>query len=143
MKSTLSYLLRVVVVAVLLVSNVSPLLAQNATGSIKGVVKDQQEAIIVSAAATATNKATGAIRKMNAGGDGIFVFESLLPGQYEVKVEIKGFATQTQTLLVGAAVHAVVDPIGADARVVQERVALGGRAEPDHRPARLSRIDQE
>jgi hypothetical protein len=100
MKSMLSYLLRVVVMVVLLVGNLTPLMAQNATGSIKGIVKDQQEAIIVNAAATATNKATGAIRNLNAGNDGIFVFENLLPGQYEVKVEIKGFATQTQTLLV-------------------------------------------
>ena len=53
MKFKLSYLLRVLVMAVLLVSNVTPLLAQNATGAIKGVVKDPQDAVIVNAAAMA------------------------------------------------------------------------------------------
>src|SRR5215813_14166578 len=100
MKSKPSYLLRAVVMAILLANNATPLLAQNATGSIRGLVKDQQEATIVNAGATATNKATGAVRTMNAGNDGIFVFENLLPGQYEVKVEATGFATQTQILLV-------------------------------------------
>src|SRR5829696_4666825 len=100
MQSKLIYLLRVVVTAVLLAGNVTPLFAQNATGSIKGIVKDPQDAVIINADAMATNKSTGAIRKLNAGNDGIFVFENLVPGEYEVKVESKGFATRVQILTV-------------------------------------------
>lgn len=74
--------------------------AQNATGAIKGVVKDQNDAIVTNAAVTATNKATGAVRKMNAGGDGIYALENLAPGDYEVKAETQGFSTQIQTLTV-------------------------------------------
>jgi len=72
--------------------------AQNATGAIKGIVKDQNDAVVTTAVITATNKATGAVRKMSAGADGIYVLENLVPGQYEVKAERKGFSTQIQTL---------------------------------------------
>lgn len=73
---------------------------QNATGAIKGVVKDQHDAVVTTAVVTATNKATGAVRRMNAGSDGIFALESLVPGDYEVKAEAQGFSTQIQNLSV-------------------------------------------
>src|SRR5690242_8283235 len=80
----------------------SPLatLAQNATGAINGIVKDQNDAVIAKAVVTATNKATGTSRNVNAGNDGIFAFESLMPGEYEVKVEAQGFTSQIQKLAV-------------------------------------------
>ncbi len=48
-----------------------PVMAQTPTGSIRGVVKDQQGAVIVNAVVTVTNKATGAERTARPGGDGI------------------------------------------------------------------------
>lgn len=74
--------------------------AQNATGAISGTVKDQNDAVISKAVVTATNKATGAARRVNAGSDGIFVFENLQPGAYELKVEAQGFSSQVQNLTV-------------------------------------------
>src|ERR1044071_605467 len=100
MQSKLIYLLRVVVMAVLLEGNVAPLFAQNATGAINGMVKDQNSAVIANAVITAKNKATGASRNVNAGNDGLFAFENLPPGEYEVEVKAQGFATQTQIMLV-------------------------------------------
>jgi hypothetical protein len=75
-------------------------LAQNATGALKGTVKDQNDAVITNAVVTVTNKATGAPRTLTTGSDGAFVFENLLPGEYEVKAGAQGFATQIQTLKV-------------------------------------------
>lgn len=77
-----------------------PVMAQNPTGSIRGVVTDQQGAVIQNATVSVTNKATGDSRKVNAGNDGIYAVENLLPGEYDVKIEAKGFATQNITSLV-------------------------------------------
>lgn len=100
MRSRLSYLIRLVVISALLMSNGINALAQNATGAINGTVKDQNDAVIPNAIVTVTNKATGTTRKLDAGSDGKFWFENLQPGIYEVKAEVQGFATQVQTLTV-------------------------------------------
>ena len=80
-----------------------PVMAQNPTGSIRGVVTDQQGAVILNATVTVTNKATLDSRTANTGGDGIYAVENLLPGEYEVKFEAQGFATENMT---SVAVHA-------------------------------------
>ena len=77
-----------------------PVMAQNPTGSIRGVVKDQQGAVISTANVTVTNKATGAVRTTNPGGDGIYAVENLPAGEYEIKIEAEGFATQNITAIV-------------------------------------------
>lgn len=98
MQSNLSYLLRAVVMSALLVSIAPRSLAQNPTGALKGAVKDPDNAVITNAVVTATNKATAGVRRVNAGNDGVFVFENLAPGDYEVKVEAQGFVSQVQTI---------------------------------------------
>jgi hypothetical protein len=75
-------------------------LAQNATGSITGTVTDPNGAVLSNAAVTVTNTATGATRRLTTGSEGNYSAESLAPGEYEVKVEAKGFTTQIKTLIV-------------------------------------------
>ena len=82
-----------VILTLLLVLNIS-VSAQSAVGSIRGTVVDQHGAVIQNAAVTVTNKATGEARRANTGGDGIYGVENLLPGEYEIKIQAKGFATQ-------------------------------------------------
>jgi hypothetical protein len=77
-----------------------PVMAQNPTGSIRGVVKDQQGAVILNATVTVANKATGAARTARPGSDGIYAVENLPAGDYEVKVEAEGFATQNIAVVV-------------------------------------------
>src|SRR5881396_919081 len=77
-----------------------PVMAQNPTGSIRGTVTDQSGAIIQNATVTVTNKATGDVRKVSTGNDGIFGVENLLAGEYEVKIEATNFATQNSTVVV-------------------------------------------
>jgi len=93
-------LLLAVALLTLAVRTTIPVLAQNPTGSIRGTVTDQQGAVILNATVTATSKATGDARKVNTGSDGIYAIENLLPGEYDVKVEAQGFATQNITSLV-------------------------------------------
>jgi hypothetical protein len=75
-------------------------LAQNPTGSIKGTVTDQQGAVIANATVTVTNKATGVVRTATSGSDGIYLVSTLLPGEYEVKIDAEGFASQVTMLTV-------------------------------------------
>ena len=93
-------LLLAVVLLTLAVRTTIPVLAQNPTGSIKGTVTDQQGGVIQNATITVTNKATGAVRTATSGADGIYLVSTLLPGDYEVKIEAQGFATQVSTLTV-------------------------------------------
>src|ERR1041385_3135357 len=77
-----------------------PVMAQTPTGSIRGIVKDQQGAVITNATVTVTNKATGAVRTTDTGSDGIYAVENLPAGDYEVKIDAAGFATQNITTVV-------------------------------------------
>ncbi|HWP44339.1 MAG TPA: TonB-dependent receptor, partial [Blastocatellia bacterium] len=87
-------LLMTVTVLALVAQTTFPVFAQQSpTGSIRGVVSDPQGAVIPRAVVTVTNKATGASRKVDTGDDGIYLVSTLLPGEYEVKVEAQGFAT--------------------------------------------------
>jgi hypothetical protein len=83
--------------------------AQNAVGSIRGTVTDQQGGVIQNAEVTVTNKATGEARKTNTGGDGLYAVENLLPGEYEVRVQAQGFATHLVNVRVQVQVASVGD----------------------------------
>jgi hypothetical protein len=100
MQTHVTFPFRALAISLLVLSMGPQALAQNSTGAIKGLVKDPNNAVVTTAVATATSKSTGAARKVKAGNDGIFVFESLQPGEYEVKVEAQGFSTQVQILTV-------------------------------------------
>src|SRR5689334_17182196 len=93
-------LLLTIAIVTIAVRTTLPVAAQEAAGAIRGTVTDQAGAVIQKAIVTVTNKATQASRKVNAGDDGIFLVPNLLPGEYEVKIEAQGFATQVTTLTV-------------------------------------------
>lgn len=139
MQPKFDMLKRTVAVLVMVMSVLSSVPAQNATGAINGIVKDQQEAIITNAKVRIINKATNANREMNAGEDGKFGFDNLQPGQYEVRVEAQGFSTQVLTLTVevGAtttqnftmaigAVTDVVEVTGLSAPIINKTDAIIG-----------------
>lgn len=86
--------------SVLLIGLGSHVQAQNATGAINGTVLDPNNEVIPRASVTATNKATGAIRRVTTKGEGNYAFESMIPGEYEVKVEAQGFISQIKPMIV-------------------------------------------
>jgi hypothetical protein len=90
-------------VMALLMTNVNPALSQNPTGAIIGTVTDPSNAVIAGANVTATNADTGLSRVVTTSNLGTFRFENLQPGEYQVKAEAQGFATQTQKLVVRVA----------------------------------------
>ena len=62
------------------------------TAVLNGDVVDPQGAVVSAAQVTAQNTATGAKRVSATTKAGLFVFNDLLPGDYEVRVEASGFA---------------------------------------------------
>ncbi len=69
--------------------------AQNATGSLLGEVQDASGARIKSATVIATAESSGVSRKAVTGAQGEFRFPDLIPGNYHIVVDAKGFAQAT------------------------------------------------
>jgi len=65
-----------------------------AAGSIQGTVTDPNGAVVPNAAITITNKATGQASKTTSSATGTFASGALTPGDYQVRIEGKGFQTQ-------------------------------------------------
>jgi hypothetical protein len=69
----------------------SALFAQVTSGTIFGTVKDATGAVISGATVTLANPSNGLSRKVVTGDTGEFVAPNLLPGNYSITVEAKGF----------------------------------------------------
>ena len=69
-----------------------------ATGSIQGTVTDPNGAVVPNASVTITNKATGQSNKLTSSSSGTYSSGALIPGDYEVRIEAKGFQTQLLTI---------------------------------------------
>src|SRR5688572_26781540 len=67
------------------------------TGTIRGTVQDQQGLAVPGVTVTATSPALQGPRVATSGTDGTFTIPALPPGVYEVRYELSGFATITQT----------------------------------------------
>jgi hypothetical protein len=90
---------------------VVPMAAQQPTGAVTGIVTDPTGAVIPGAKITVTNKATAVTIAMETSPAGAYTVGSLLPGEYEVKVESEGFRTTrlTVTVLVGRTTGASIE----------------------------------
>src|SRR5437588_3811374 len=64
----------------------------NATGALAGRVLDKSQAIVNNATVKLTGKSSGLQRAAASNEEGLFQFEQLPAGQYEVTVEMAGFA---------------------------------------------------
>lgn len=63
--------------------------------AVQGTVEDSSGAIVAGAQVILTNQATGVSQATATSAEGFYKFASLPPGAYTVKVEAKGFETQT------------------------------------------------
>lgn len=63
-------------------------------GQITGLVTDTSGAILVGASVSITNAQTGATRTAETNRAGSYVVPNLLPGVYNVKVEVQGFRSE-------------------------------------------------
>ena len=84
-------------VGLLLATATQPAFGQAFTGTITGVVTDPNGAAIPHAKLQVRNEATGEVRAVTGGGDGLYVVSQLPPATYEVSAEIQGFRKGIQT----------------------------------------------
>ena len=66
-----------------------------ASASLTGTVIDQSQAVVVNAQITLTNKDTGAVRTVQSNSAGLYRFDLLPAGNYELKISLAGFKTIT------------------------------------------------
>ncbi len=91
--------------------------AQSTTGTIQGVVRDDQAAVIPGATVTVRNVLTGQTRSVVSSDEGRYRFPNLQVGEYELTVELAGFGTYKQaglnlTLNQEAAIDVTLRPAG-------------------------------
>jgi len=96
-----------------------PAWAQRTTSTIRGTVTDATGAVVAGAQVTATNTATGVVRKGTTNASGIYVFPDLQVGSYKVEVTFTGF--KSAVFNVGLNV--------ADVRVLDAKLEAGGVSE--------------
>jgi hypothetical protein len=75
----------------------APLAAQILYGSIVGVVKDSQGAVIPGATITIVNQETNLTRETTTDAQGNYSVGNVLPGPYNVKVSLQGFREAVRT----------------------------------------------
>ena len=81
-------LLRVFLTTPLLAALLS---AQTDTAALFGLVRDSSGGSIVNAKVKLESRATGAVREQSSDAKGLFLFEVLPPGEYEMTIEAPGF----------------------------------------------------
>src|SRR5215217_1861658 len=67
---------------------------QPATATLTGMISDPHGASVPGVKITATQTATGLKRDTVSNGDGLYVFSNMSPGDYELRLEAKGFTTR-------------------------------------------------
>jgi hypothetical protein len=84
--------MRIVVLFIALSAALAPAVASGQTsGTLVGVVVDPNGGVIADADVSATHLDTAVVRRTRTADDGRFALSGLTPGDYEVRVEAKGF----------------------------------------------------
>ena len=63
-------------------------------GALRGTVLDTSEGVIGGATVTLTETSKGWVRTSESGGDGSFLFASVIAGVYSIRVDMPGFSTE-------------------------------------------------
>src|SRR5690348_8348051 len=105
--------MRIVALCGGLLMAVTAALAQvGGSGSIQGTVMDSSQAVVIGAAVTGTNDATGVQITRPTTAAGTFVLPLLPPGVYTITVKANGFQTFSQTHVAVNALEVVaLDPV--------------------------------
>src|SRR4026209_1121254 len=72
-------------------------MAQRTTANLRGTVTDSTQALVPGATVTVSNADTGFSRTMVTNESGVYSFNKLPVGRYQIKVELQGFKTATRT----------------------------------------------
>jgi len=98
-------------VCVLLLASI-PAFPQGSTGRILGVVTDQSGGNVAGATVTITDVARGVSQTLTTDSDGVYVALSLLPGNYTLRTEYKGFKVfERKNILLEVGKDVRIDPV--------------------------------
>jgi outer membrane receptor protein involved in Fe transport len=105
-----------------------PAIGQTVSATVSGIVTDPSGAVVPNAKITLTNTEQGIVNTMTSNHDGAYTIPNVVPGSYEIKVEVRGFRTEVKkglTLTVGAqpTINFVLNVASADQSVLVEDVA--------------------
>ncbi|HKN35248.1 MAG TPA: carboxypeptidase regulatory-like domain-containing protein [Terriglobales bacterium] len=92
------------------------------TGTILGTVTDPSGAVVTNAKVVITNKATGQVISTTTGSSGTYTSGSLIPGEYLIKIEAKGFKSTVLPVTVqvsGTAPGNVRLELGQESQIVE------------------------
>src|SRR3981189_885971 len=78
-------------------ASAGPSFAQNLTGTLRGVVLDQQGRVVPTASITLTSDDTGTSLTTTSSSAGTYSFPNLPTGAYKLKVDANGFASYLRT----------------------------------------------
>src|ERR1051325_3022021 len=78
----------------ILLAHVCVFAQQAANATLTGAITDQNGALVPGVKLTATHTDTGIKRETVTNSDGIYVFSNLPPGDYELRIEARGFTTK-------------------------------------------------
>ena len=108
--------------AAVFLSTAAPVAAQDLRGKVQGTVTDSSGAVIPAANVTLRNVNTNVAVEQQTGAAGRYLFDFVLPGSYEIRVETEGFRSFVQqNILVQTRADITVNAaleIGAIAEVV-------------------------
>src|SRR5262245_63195013 len=85
-----------VILSALLLS--TPVLAQTALGTLRGVVVDEQGAALPGVTVTARHTETNTVQTAVTGAEGQYLLPNLKPGKYQISGELSGFSPNKQQL---------------------------------------------
>ncbi len=100
------------------------------TGTVTGVVKDEKGGLVPGASVKMINPSTNAERTATTSADGIFEITQLVPGNYRLEVEAKGFSKYVQEpIVINVLQRTTVNP---DLKVggIGETVTVTGESAP-------------
>src|SRR6266404_4539622 len=108
-----------------------PGMAQTAnTGVITGVAKDSAGAVVAGATVTVTNKATGVSRITTTGDAGAYELTQIVPGEYRLEVNQKGFVKFIQESITVNVLSRVTADFELKPSGTAEQVTITGEAAP-------------
>lgn len=102
--------------------------AQQITGSVTGTILDQSGAVVPQATVVLTNVGTGQSTTQQSNDAGRFVFNQVSPGDYQVKVNLGGFAPATTGTFAVAVGRTTSVDVTLQTGAVTESVTVTGSA---------------
>jgi hypothetical protein len=120
-------LARITLVLVIAIATCAPLAAQTTTASVAGTVKDDQGGVIPGATVTLTSATQGTVLTTVSDGQGSFVFASVRPDTYRLKVSLEGFTSvERPDIVVNANDRLAVPAIELKIGALTETVTVAG-----------------